>query len=264
MAELCFPAVPTLDAQALLAGVRRFRPDAELVDGERGAILLSYREIHEEYPESRSAPLVNAITTAVADQNARDLTHTRWAGAGEALAECGYSLLITEFLGREVDASVRLAAFQGVLTTVIEATQPLATWWPASRQALEPAVAAQDALLGALNVRSIPDPDDADEGVVDTLGLAQLGLPDLQCHFRYLNPELLAELFGSLAREMATTSTPPMATVRGITRYQRWPVRSAPHLFGPARRVLAVDPGAPFAVATHTRRGTDSRHSAYD
>lgn len=269
MAELCYPTVTILDAGALLGGVRRFRPDAELVDGERGAILLSYREVHEQYPESRSAPLVNAVTTAVADRTARDLTHTAWEGAAEALAGCGYSLLITEFLGREVDSAVRLSAFGGVLRTVVEATAPLATWWPASRQALAPEAVAADPLRGVVNVRHFPasalnGDDDPDVGMIDTLGLAQLSLPDLQCHFRYLNSALLDDLFARVARDMAVTASPPMAAIRGITRHQRWPVTAGQPLVGPARPVLTVDPGAPFAVVTHTRRGTDSRRSACD
>ncbi len=264
MAELCYPTAPALEARTLLAGVRRWRPDAELVDGERGAILVSYRDVHEQYPESRSAPLVNAITTAVADDSPRDLTHTAWPGAGAALGSCRYSLLITEFLGREVETTVRLATFQAVLAAVVAATAPAATWWPASQQAVEPATAAADPLAGALNVRLHPDPDDEDVAILDTLGLGQLGLPDLQCHYRYLNSELLGARFADLARGMAGGDTPPTAAVRGITVHQRWPVQAAPALRGPARPVLSVDPGAPFLVVEHTRRGTDSRRSAYD
>jgi len=263
-AELCYPTAPKLDARTLLAAVRRSRLDADLVDGERGAILISYRDIHEQYPESRSAPLVNAITTAVADQSARDLTHTTWPGAGEALGNCRYSLLVTEFLGREVDSTVRLAVFQAVLSAVVSATAPAATWWPASEQALEPAYAAEDPMRGVVNLRNFPDPDDEDVAVLDTIGMAQLGLPDLQCHYRYLNTDLLAVRFIDLARGMAGGATPPTAAIRGITMHQRWPVQSAPALRAPVRPVLTVDPGAPFAVVEHTRRGTDSRRSAYD
>jgi hypothetical protein len=264
MAELCYAESPVLHAAAVLAGVCRYRPDAELADGERGAILMSYRSVREEYPESRSAPLVTAITTPVADQAQRDLTHTAWAQAGAALFGCRYSLVVTEFLGREVDTATRLAAFRAVLRAVIESTAPLATWWPASQQAVDPRVVALDPLAGAVNVRQVPDGNDPDVGVVDTLGLSQLGLPDLQCHFRYLNSELLADLFGRTAREMVAGGTPPLAAIRGITRHQRWPVRSAPPLVGPVRPVLTVDPGQPFVVGADTRRGTDTRHSAYD
>lgn len=264
MAELCYPEAPVLDAGSLLAGVRHRRPDAELVDGERGAILVSYRDIHEQYPESRSAPLVNAITTAVVDESLRDLTHTAWEQAGPALLGCRYSLLVTEFLGREVDSTTRLATFQAVLRAVVDATAPVATWWPASQQALDPAVAVEDPLRGAINVRKFPDLDDPDVAQLDTLGLGQLGLPDLQCHYRFLDSELLADRFVRIAREMAGGATPPTAAIRGITLHQRWPVQSAPALRGPARAVLTVDPGQPFTVATHTRRGTDSARSAYD
>jgi hypothetical protein len=264
VAELCYLAPPALSAAELLAAMRAYRPDAELVDGERGAILVSYRAVRDQYPESRSAPLVSGVTTAVADHSERDLRHTAWAQAGEALARCRYSLLVTEFVRREVDSAVRVAAFQSALRAMVETTRPLATWWPASQQAVEPEVAAADPLRGAVNIRHFPDLDEEEVSLLDTLGLAQLGLPDLQCHYRHLSTELLAERFGQIARELAGGATPPTAAIRGITLHQRWPVYSAPALRGPTRPVLTVDPGAPFVVAERTRRGTDSRHQAYD
>jgi hypothetical protein len=220
--------------------------------------------VHDEYPESRSAPLVTAVTTAVADHSERDLRYTGWAGAGEALRRCRYSLLVTEFVRREVDIPVRVAVFASALRAMVAITRPLATWWPASQQAVEPEVAAADPLRAVVNVRSFPDPDDPEVALLDTLGLAQLGLPDLQCHYRHLSTELLADRFGRVAREMVTAATPPTAAIQGITLHQRWPVYSAAPLRGPNRPVLTVDPGTPFMVLERTHRGTDSRHQAYD
>ncbi len=265
MAELCYLAPPALSAADLLAGMRVRRPDAQLVDGERGrdpgqlprrprrvpgepVRSAGHRRHHRRRRPARAGP---------------DAT-PRWAGAAEALSRCRYSLLVTEFVHREVDVRVRLSAFAGALRAMVELTRPLATWWPASQQAVQPEVAAADPIRGAVNIRHFPDPADDEVAVLDTLGLAQLGLPDLQCHYRHLNTELLADRFARTAREMADGASPPAAAIRGITVHQRWPVCAAPALHGPARSALTVDPGAPFAVQERTRRGTDSRHQAYD
>ncbi len=247
--ELCFAQSPRLDPEAILGAIRQKHPDADLVDGERnGAVLVRYRKLSELYPDARSAPLLNAITTPVEDHDGRDLTHSgSWAQAAEVLGRCRYSLLVTEFLGREVDTATRLSAYQVALAAVIGATGPLATWWPASRLALPPADAARDPMLGLVNIRTFADPRDPDVTLMDTLGLGQLGLPDLQCHFRYLDRALMADLMTNAARFLAGGGQFTGA-MRGLTMYQQWPVARSRALTRPGRAILSIDPGAPFAV----------------
>lgn len=251
---LCFAQVPRLDPAAILGAIRQQRPDADLVDGERnGAVLVRYRRLSEQYPGARTAPLLNAITTPVEDLDQRDLTHSGgWKQAAEVLRRCRYSLLVTEFLGRDVATATRLSAYQAALAAVIEATRPLATWWPVSRQALPPDQAAQDPLRGLVNVRTFTeppfaDPRDEDVALMDTLGLGQLGLPDLQCHFRYLDRDLMTDLMTNATRFLAGGGRFTGA-MRGLTAHQQWPVRPARALAGPGRAVLTVDPGSPFLV----------------
>jgi hypothetical protein len=247
MAELCFAESPALDAGQILEAIRLARPDADLTDTE-GNLLITYGLLQNMYPDARSAPLLSAITRPIEDTEPRDLSQSRrWPEAAQVLAGCRYSLLVTEFLGRDVDPRSRLAAYQAAVQAVISCTSPLATWWPGSQQAVRPADLAGDPLRGPVNVRLFEQPDDPDVAVMDTLGMTQLGLVDLQCHFRYLDRDMMTDLLRNAARFLFEGGDLEGA-VRGFTQHQRWPVRPRAALVGPDRPTLSIDPGGPFAA----------------
>jgi hypothetical protein len=208
---------------------------------------VTYALLRNMYPDARSAPLLTAITRPIEDPEPRDLSHTRWPRAIEVLGGCRHSLLLTEFLGRDVDTGNRLGVYGAALGAVIEATRPAAVWWPGSQQALPPGEPVGDPVGALVNVRTFHDPTDPDVAIMDTLGMAQLGLPDLQCHFRYLGTDLMAGLLRNAARYQYEGGRITDA-IRGFTVHQRWAVRSGSALAEPVRQVLTIDPGVPFGM----------------
>jgi hypothetical protein len=248
MAELCFADPPALSASEILDAVRLVRPDADLTEAD-GNLLITYGLLRNMYPDSRSAPLLSAITRPVPDTEPRDLSHSRaWPQAAEVLGQCRYSLLVTEFLGRDVDSRSRVEAYHAAVQAVVATTAPLATWWPGSQQAVPPGELAADPLRGLINVRVFEDAKDPEVAVMDTLGMTQFGLADLQCHFRYLDRGLMTGLLRNGARFLFQGGELDGA-VRGFTQHQRWPVRPEGPLAGPERPTLSIDPGAPFAAS---------------
>lgn len=252
MTELCFAAPPSLDPERILAGVRRVRPDADLLPDAGGPLVIAYRELRNMYADARSAMLLNAITEPVAESpdHVRDLRYTEgWADAAQAFGASRYAILVADLLGQDVPPAVRVGAYQAALAAVVEAADPLATWWPASQQALPPDQAVADPLRGLVNVRLHADRADPEVAVMDTLGLASLGLPDLQCRFRYLDRGLMRGLLHNAARFLVRggrfgTDQP----MRGFTPDQSWPVRPAEPLARPDRPTLTIDPGPPFTA----------------
>jgi hypothetical protein len=244
MAELCFDRRPRLDPRRVLAAVRQVRPDADLTEAD-GNLVITYSLLRNMYPDARSAPLLSAITGPVDDTDGRDLSDSRgWTAAARVLGRCRYSLLVIEFLGRDVDSRSRVEAYHAAVLAAVTSTRPLATWWPGSRQAVAPRELTGDPLRGLVNVRTVPDATDPELTVTDTLGLTQLGLPDLQCHYRHLHPERMAGLLRGLAGQLLAGGVP--REVRGLTVYQTWPVRPDVALIGPDRATLSIDPGSPF------------------
>ena len=108
--------------------------------------------------------------------------------ADEALAGARASVLVTEMFAAAYGARDRAAALVATVAALAAATRPVAISWPTSQRVTDPAESAIDGLGGLLNVRLFTVAEEEDERVMDTRGLAPFGLPDVQIHFRDLEP----------------------------------------------------------------------------
>ena len=90
---------------------------------------------------------------------------------------------------------------------------------------------------------------------MDTLGLAALGLPDLQCHFRGLAPEAVAPLLYNTAYYIFEKGDviDDGHTVEGVTPGERWPCQHEASLVEPRRVVIDLDPGPAHAAGNRKR-----------
>ena len=120
--------------------------------------------------------------------------------------------------------------------------------WP--EELLEPGKLGEHPLAGLVNVRLFRIENDPGVCVMDTLGLHALGLPDFQLHFRDLEPSALAAHLYNLAAYAFEAEEPIESghTVSGPDGDERWRVQLEDALLEPARVVLDIDPGAPYAA----------------
>lgn len=88
------------------------------------------------------------------------------------------------------------------------------------------------------------------EMVMDSLGLAALGLCDVQCHFKELDPNSVARALYNLAAYLFERGDviEDGHTVEGATPGSKWRCRYEDALVPPARVVLDLDPGSRFAA----------------
>jgi hypothetical protein len=88
------------------------------------------------------------------------------------------------------------------------------------------------------------------EVVMDTLGLAALGLPDLQCHFRNLDRMAVARLLYNTGWYIFSNGDviADGHTIEGVAPGARWRCRHEDALVPPAREVLDLDPGPPHGA----------------
>ncbi|MGE0435028.1 MAG: DUF4261 domain-containing protein [Planctomycetota bacterium] len=128
-------------------------------------------------------------------------------------------------------------------------------WLPAQR-VIEPApwrdAADNGAVLdaGAINVRLFHlEGGRPDETVMDTMGLAAFGLPDLQCHFVRLDPNAVGQLLYDYAAYVFHNG-PVIGdgdSLQGVPARDgsatRWVCRHEPSLINPTRAVLDLIPG---------------------
>jgi len=180
----------------------------------------------------------------------------RCRGAEELLRACKETRLVTEMMARLLSPKDRVSLFHGVLRAMIEVTKPDALVFKHSQQVVEPAdyLAAcdRDPILrpGSLNVRFFNISDSDGEMIMDTRGLAEVGLHDLQCHFRELDPTQVARVLFNTAVYIFEKGPVIESgqTVAGIEADSKWRCQFENSLLEPKREVLDLDSGKPYAA----------------
>ncbi|MEM1247679.1 MAG: DUF4261 domain-containing protein [Acidobacteriota bacterium] len=185
-----------------------------------------------------------------------------WPEARAAAAATTCSLPLFDANNRTTNFRRRLEVCQRIAIAAIDALRPVAVEWIPSQQLLEPqqfaASVREDGfgtpLPGGVNVRFFAlEYDDAagdQEYLMDTLGLGALGLADLQCHFRGLDPEEVSRTLYETACYQFDNGTilGDGDTVQGPRGDDRWKCVHGVSLAEPERGVVDLDPGFPFSA----------------
>ncbi|MDB4965484.1 MAG: hypothetical protein JWN44_1173 [Myxococcales bacterium] len=181
-------------------------------------------------------------------QLAAAIDHTRdWPGAAKAAAQARAAVKIVESLPSEE----RLPSLVARVADAVAKLPCVAVWWtPAERlvdpKALAAAARAKDPLLVAVQVRLFHvEQGRPGELVMDTIGLAPLGLPDVQCHFVNLDPAAMAALLEETAQYLYAEGDviSDEDTVNGLDG-KPWPCRRETALVAPSRDVIDLTPPA--------------------
>ncbi len=281
-AELFFEtALPPLPQAEIMAAVQAFFPTAQLMQSaDAQASELSSGNMVMRFPDQKiifaEGELPAQICIFVADRasgqsvvdepNYIPSFQQSWqfGDARTRLAGCKHSVLVTDLMTSGLPYQERIGLFQRVLYAVAQVLQPVGIHWHHSKVFVEgqmfldnaPDSFAYNPLLGALNVRlfRIDEPQGSpDVGVVmDTLGLAALGLPDLQIHCRDLDINLLAGMLFGTGQYIFEKGDVILDgnTVAGWEESQRWVCMHEGSLVQPWRNVLDINPGQPYVAGT--------------
>ena len=143
----------------------------------------------------KPAPPRTALADAI--EHARD-----WPDAAKAVKAAKAAWTIVD----ELPSPERLAPFVAKVAAAAKKRKCVAIWWKPAARLVSPEVLAAaakeaDPLRVALQVRLFHvETGVEDEHVVDTVGLDALGLPDVQCHFVGLDPQLAGTVVANAAR----------------------------------------------------------------
>jgi hypothetical protein len=287
--DLLYATSPPLDADRLGPRVRAFCPRAEAADaGGRPPILFSHKDhlVPVDLPVAAPGdpvPVVPARTVVMPTDRVIDvaalhasLGQTRdWDDAADALARSTARVVVTDLLARDLPPRERLALFEAVLLGVIEAARPAAIHWRPAGKLVDPAALLKasgspevDALpQAAINVRLFrvkrseqarhaeqARPSEqarhADQDLLmDTLGLAALGLPDFQVVFHGMEPARVAGHLYAVALYTLRSGDPvdDGQTIEGPTRGTEWTARLTAAAAEPPRAVVEFDPGPDYS-----------------
>jgi hypothetical protein len=186
--------------------------------------------------------------------------------AAKAVAAAKVGVLVSDFMAAGLPPKDRLQLFHRVLAGVLRIAPCVAIYWHPTQQIVDPQAFLQSLQAenchafttpGALNVRFFrissyddhPD-EETEDMLMDTLGLAALGLPDVQCHFRLLDPNDVAQVLYSTAVYLFENGAviDDGHTVAGINDDEKWSCQYEESLWTPHREVVDLNPGAPYAA----------------
>lgn len=177
----------------------------------------------------------------------------RFARAPEALAACRHALRLEARGSAEMPPRARLSLFLRTLAGVLEAVPCRALYWRPSLQIVDPerfreAYAAGEPhsfLCGPINVRLFGSAGRGEDQVMDTVGLEPFGLPDLQCHFRALEPRDVAAVLYNTALAFLADGAAAAAGAAVSGPGPAWAHRRDWALADPPREVVDLEPPSP-------------------
>ncbi len=252
VAELWYAEAPDLGTPELFEALRALSAETERQDG-------SLVVPHPGVGGTDQPVLTVVMSGSPLGTDGKQLPDTGqtwdWAEADATIGQCRASVLITELFPGEAPADSRVDALVRVLRSVAAVTRPAAISWPHSQRVSDPARLGEDDLEGIVNVRLFTVAGDAEAMVMDTLGLHLFGLPDVQCHFRDRDLGEIAALLYSTAGDVfdAGDVIADGNTISGLNDEERYVCRREPALLEPARPVIDIDLGDPYAAGQRNR-----------
>jgi hypothetical protein len=267
---LCYPSPVRLDAAAIWRWVKQRLPDTDVRGGEGPdePICFFHKGYTTLFAEGKRIPTQTVLLPGDAapprESWAADLQQTwDWPGAEAAACGCTAQVMVTDMLSAGIDRKTRLWLFTDVLWAVVKETRPAAIHWLGAGKLVDPAVfirAAEandrDTLFGcAFNFRAFNIAErETGEMVMDTRGLAELGLPDVQMHFNAhrLEPQEVVPCLAAIGTYLFEKGDVigDGHTVQGHVPSEKWTCRHERSIVGPEREVLDINPGVPLAART--------------
>lgn len=179
----------------------------------------------------------------------------RCRNAVDLLRGCKGAYHLSEVMTTPIAPHIRLQLFHGVLQAMVEAVRPDALVFKHTQQVVAPedyhASCNQPPFFrsGSLNVRFFNYNESKGELLMDTRGLTEIGLPDLQCYFKGLDPGGVSSVLFNTARFLLEQgpALQPGQTVRGVGPNQQWDCKLEDALVEPKRKVVDLNPGKPHA-----------------
>lgn len=261
--ELLYETLPKISRTEIARCVKERCPGAELVgDSEKPLLFFHWNHLVKladanlpaqtvVLPTDQPFKLTDALTESLQQS-------WSFSNAADVVRRCHNTIMVTDLMSSPLEYSERLELFQDALAGILEALPALAIHWQPTGQFVNPLrflEAYQEGgssrfLAGSLNVRFYNITNSPGDLLMDTLGLAALGLPDLQCHYRDLVP-------GEVAAVLANTGyyifehgdvIEDGPTVEGITAGSKWRCQHEDSMLKPSRVVLDLNPGPPHAA----------------
>jgi hypothetical protein len=153
-------------------------------------------------------------------------------------------------MAQGLESQVRLSLFHSVLQSAVEIAQPQAIVFNHSQQVIESSTYLESCSLepilrpGAINIRFFNIANSDGEMMMDTRGMEEIGLHDLQCYFHNLDPNGVSRVLFNTAVHITENGAVIESgnTVAGIDPDSQWSCQFEESLIEPKRVLLALNP----------------------
>jgi hypothetical protein len=247
-----YPGQPKLDAAAIRSELQRRLPKSQVRELGVGYLAVVHEGHRAEFA-GKTGPAITAVFTAkdqaIPELELESALEQTWSWPrDEARARVLRSqtrVVQLDLLSRNQPYQTRLRLIHEVAKAVARVTEPTVAYWHPAGWMVAPEGLNDDPLDAAMNVRLFNVDGRASEHVMDTLGLAALGVPDIQCKFVGLEPARVAGFLRDTGRYVFENGDVIQEgnTIQGLEPSDKWACRRTIALVAPARAVVDVDPG---------------------
>lgn len=260
--ELCMKEKPVILVNELLENMKKYCGNVELVSNQDNNISFAFTDYILEY-KNASVPVSIVISTFDQRPNREKIKKSleqSWSFENkELLEECKFTVLVTDIMAIGLEYAKRIELFQKALYAIVELIPCEGIHFHLTEQVLSkedylennPLNDNYDLLFGALNVRMFNIEGKENEYLMDTLGLSAVGLCDLQCHFKNLDPNEVSNILYSYGYYIFDNldAAENMKVIEGVNKGDEWTCQHEVSLAGPERVVLDINPGKEFSSA---------------
>lgn len=259
--KLLYTEEPKLNVDNIVARLKNTCGDVDVIsaDNKGEMIALAFKEHCVTYKDDKKAPSQGIVIKGKFEFDIDKLQGTiqqswMFTEVEDTVIQARHQLVITDMMAAGLEYKERLNVFQNLVMAVLEETDCIAINWDPSGQFVHKHEylnnVKDDCLYAAVNVRfyNVSDGDEGDM-LMDTLGLSALGIPDLQCHFRDLDPNAVSNMLYNTAHYLYENGDiiEDGHTIQGLKVEDKWVCLHEMALAGPERIVIDINPGKGFA-----------------
>lgn len=256
--EFLFDAAPGISAESLQSVIATSFRDVH-VSGEPADwnLALAWGEADEQFALTSRTVEPGSLTASVEQS-------WQWREAESVASRATHALRLTHHLTGSPSLEGRVALLRKLVAVLIENLTPAAVHLIESSQLMDPSSLHEafvedpyDPLFGFMNIRLYKVEGHErgitahyDETIMDTLGLHALGLPDLQMHFKHLDPSMVARLLDDSAHYLLEKGAVIESghSIRGFADGQKFDCSFEGSIVDPWRLVIEIDPGKPYSL----------------
>lgn len=258
--ELYMKEEPFILENDLLDNIKKYCGNVEITSKQENNMVFAFMDHVLEY-KNMSAP-VSIVISKIYDKPdilklKKSLEQSGDLNNKEEIEKCSYRIIVTDIMAIGLEYRKRIEIFQKALYAIVEMISCEGIHFQLTEQVINreeylennPFSEEYDPLFGILNVRLFNIEGKKEEYLMDTLGLSAVGLCDLQCHFKNLNPDKILNILYSYGYYIFDNSEAAdnLKEIDGINEMEKWKCEHEVSLAEPKRVVIDINPGKYFS-----------------